>query len=72
MATTIELYQQALDQITAEIRSLRQDALMRVVGNATATNIGAADALDEVDKCISSVTYQLDQMLDARSSYGVS
>jgi len=67
MATTVELYQQALDQITAEIRSLREDALMRVVGNPNATNVGAADALDKVDECITNVTYQLDQLLDARS-----
>ena len=72
--TEVDLYKQALNKIVDTIKARRegyfQDFHLQAArgdGWFTQHEQGVLDAYDEVDLLIDSVTYELDQILDART-----
>lgn len=72
--TEVDLYKQALNKIVDTIKARREGYFQdfhlqasRGDGWFTQHEQGVLDAYDEVDLLIDSVTYELDQILDART-----
>ena len=78
MATTVQLYKQALERITETVKARREgyfadfhEQASRGDGWFTQHEQGVLDAYDEVQMLLDSVNYELDQMLDAQSDDAV-
>ena len=75
MASTVELYKQALEKITETVKARREgyftdfhEQAAHGDGWFTQHEQGVLDAYDEVQMLLDSVNYELEQMLDAQSA----